>query len=420
MSHQGLPGPPWGQPEWFRKPGQASSGPYPPAPAPGLQRHPDEPSGYDESSGYQEPRGYQPGRGPGHPPGQGQHHSPGNGKDQDRAYRPDLGDGYGSGPPPDNGELEPYRPVGTPYQLSDPYHRSPPAPDPYRDPSGYQPAQPGGYADPWVGPGNDPDFDAPTTQFTRPVDLDPPAGSPVSGKNDGGPSRAKPSRLSLSGKLSRRQLTGVAAGAVALVLMLVSGGVWFLTRDAEQPHASRAAPVSGEEPAADVKAAVGLQFTPSHTAEVLFPATLKPVDQPAHIREAVGEAECVSVAASKEAKTALAKVGCKKVYLALYVDQKRKYAVTFGYIDMGSAAKAKKGADRNYGDYPDYNKWFKFLVPQGSKITTKTRIFTYVSSDEKYLTFGTCAYFDGKDAKKELDEPLAREAIAVGVAIMFS
>lgn len=403
MSQQGPPGPAWGQQDRFRTPEREGPGPYPPQhlPPPPHQWSPEEPS-------YQGPQGYQPS--PGHGPGYGQ----------------DNGQGYGPGYGPGHGQSDPYRPPPPPYQPPDQdrYRQPGPESEPYREPHGYQPSP---YRESYVDPraGSDADFDAPTTQFTRPADLASPAG-PAESAGSGGsdpdrPSGAKPGkRTPWHRGLSGKKLIGVAAGAVVLVLTLAAGGVWYLTQDTEQYPTSSAAPVPRESLGVDADATAGLRLAPSRTAEQLFPATLRPLDQPEHTREVVGETTCSSVAASKDAKTALAKAGCKKVYLALYVDQKKKYAVTFGYIDVGSATKAKKGAARDYGDYPKYNSWFRFLIPEGSKVTKKTRIFTYVSSDEKYVTFGTCAYYDGRNAKKELDEPLTREAIAVGVAIMFS
>jgi hypothetical protein len=303
------------------------------------------------------------------------------------------------------------------YQPPGPYHRPEPGVESYRESRDYQPARPSGYADSRAGYEVDADSDAPTTQFTRPADLGSPGDSVESKKDGSGPG---PKKRAARKRPRGGKLIALAAGAVVLVLTVVSAGVWYLTGDTGQQPTSRAAPVSGDGSPDDVKAAVGLRLASSRTAEVLFPPTLRPLDKPEHTREAVGEADCSSVAASKAARTALTKVGCKKVYLALYVDEAKKYAVTFGYIDVGSAAKAEKGKNRDYGDYPKYNTWFKFLIPEGSKITTKTRIFTYVSADEKYVTFGTCAYYDGRHAKKELDKLLTREAIAVGVAIMFS
>jgi hypothetical protein len=317
-----------------------------------------------------------------------------------------------SGPAHRWGPPEPYQPHN--YQQPPPYGE----PQPYRTP----------YPDPGPKPQADLDADAPTTQFDRPADLaamsDAPdvaaPGTPGAGKK-GRDKRKSPGWGSRIGKaFAGKKRIPVVVAAAALVLLLAVGVGWYLTQDETAGHPAATAPVPEGSPSVDVNATGGMRLAPSHAAELLFPSTLKPLDQPEHTREAVGETDCATVAASKAAKQALAKAGCRKVYLALYVDQKKKYAVTFGYIDVGSATKAKKGADRDYGDYPKYNSWFRFLIPEGSKITPKTRIFTYVSSEEKYVTFGTCAYYDGRNAKKELDEPLTREAIAVGVAIMFS
>jgi hypothetical protein len=303
---------------------------------------------------------------------------------------------------------EPYRPRG--YQQPSPYPEAAPYQSPYADPG------PDSHAEP--------DADAATTQFERPADLASPADAPEPAKpgKRGRDKRQRKNRGSGGsfGRVLAGNRTPVLAGAAVLVLLLAVVGAWYVFRGDEPHHPASTAPVPEESPTVAVNATGGMRLAPSRTAEELFPSILKPLDQPEHSREAVGETNCASVAASKAAKRALARSGCRKVYLALYVDQKKKYAVTFGYIDVGSAAKAKKGADRDYGDYPKYNSWFRFLIPEGSKLTPKTRIFTYVSSEGKYVTFGTCAYHDGTNAKKELDEPLTREAIAVGVAIMFS
>lgn len=429
MSHQGPPRPPWARRDPYSTPPEpyrGGPGKYPP-PSPERQPEVDEPTAYQErhDHGYGTQPGHGAERGPGGAPAYGPH--PGQGYGQPDLYRqpppyqppmPQQGRAPGSehqwGPP------EPYQPHS--YQQPPPYRepQSHPEPQSFRTP--YPDSGPGSQAEA--------DADAPTTQFDRPADLAASADAPGP-EAPGKPGAGRKGRDKRQGKspgwgsrvgkaFAGKKRMPVVAGTAVLVLLLAVGMGWYLTREAAPHHPASTAPVPEESPSVDVNATGGMRLAPSRAAELLFPSTLKPLDQPEHTREAVGETNCASVAASKTAKQALAKSGCKKVYLALYVDQKKRYAVTFGYIDVGSAAKAKKGANRDYGDYPKYNSWFRFLIPEGSKITSKTRIFTYVSSEEKYVTFGTCAYYDGRNAKKELDEPLTREAIAVGVAIMFS
>ncbi len=425
MSHQG---PRWAQPDPHNTPPEpygGRPGRYPP-PRPERQPGVDDPTAYQErhDHGY---GGYGP------QPGHGAERGPGGAP----AYGPDPGQGYGQ---PDPHRQPPPQQPPMPQQRRDPgpghgwgqQHSYYQQPSSSRDQRSYREPQSHGMPYPNSGPGpqTEPDADAPTTQFDRPADLaasaDAPGpaapGKPAAGRKGRDKPKGKSSGLgSRVGKaFTGKKRTPVVAGTAVLVLLLAVGVGWYLTREDAPHHPASTAPVPEESPSVDVNATGGMRLAPSHAAELLFPSTLKPLDQPEHTREAVGETNCASVAASKAAKQALARSGCKKVYLALYVDQKKKYAVTFGYIDVGSAAKAKKGANRDYGAYPKYNSWFRFLIPEGSKITSKTRIFTYVSSEEKYVTFGTCAYYDGRNAKKELDEPLTREAIAVGVAIMFS
>lgn len=421
MSHQGPPRPQWAQRDPYPPPESYRAGPGQHPPQPGWQPEVDEPTAYQERHDH----GYGPQSGPGAV-------RPGGAP----AYGPDPGQGYGQPgsyrqPPPHQAPMPQQRPDPAseprwaPQQSYD--HRPPSSyqqPPSYREPQSHPepPSFRTPYPDSGTGHQADPDADAPTTQFDRPADLAASADSPGAGRKGRDKTRGKrPGLGSRIGKaFAGKKRTPVVAGSAVLALLLVVGIGWYLTREDAPHHPASTAPVPEESPSVDVNATGGMRLAPSRAAELLFPSTLKPLDQPEHTREAVGETDCASVAASKAAKAALAKSGCKKVYLALYVDQKKKYAVTFGYIDVGSAAKAKKGANRDYGDYPKYNSWFRFLIPEGSKITPKTRIFTYVSSEEKYVTFGTCAYYDGRNAKKELDEPLTREAIAVGVAIMFS
>ena len=120
-----------------------------------------------------------------------------------------------------------------------------------------------------------------------------------------------------------------------------------------------------------------------------------------------GAFDCDQVGTSEVTAVLIAQ-GCEEVHVASYVDASEQYAVTVGVIEYADVATADAAEyaltavlPAGWTEYPvAMDSTFYFAPPDGSGITSDTRVQGSRDAYENYLLYTLCAGYDGSNGEQ--------------------